>query len=543
LTPPNPYFRLFWEVNRHVDSNTLIGPKGSLGVIARVKGVVAATSGTWLGDALLLGILALGAIFVHLGIPGPVPTGADAGNWLAISNERLGNEVMSADVGYPPIFPGVVAVMLLIMDFIAAIVIAAIAAKVLLVSVVYVCARTLGRVYAFIAAAIVGVAGAQMDAYAWGGYAQLLGLAFGLLAVFLILRHIDTREPVHLWFGVAAAVATVLTHSLVRGLLVGAMILSIWHWLFIVDAHPRAWRFGMKIALAIALPAAIFALASIVVGLESGVEPVLNPFGEGRLDALGRAIRDAPLPWLVVGVMGIWTIFRRSWLPHVAATVAVGSSWALGGLGFFLLTGEPRALLVIQVGMVLLAVVGFASALEFVRARASARPTDGPRKAGYRAVLIVGISMLAGIVAGGLGAYVNAADWYRLVDTSELAALETLEGVSNPADLVVASIGHRGMPVGWWVEGYAERPTYSAHDERFLAFPDERDQAEIANRIFGGILSTEEVSNELVRIDAQYLVVDKRGPQSAWLQSEYARSLAVVHDDSNLVVLEVRSSE
>ena len=99
------------------------------------------------------------------------------------------------------------------------------------------------------------------------------------------------------------------------------------------------------------------------------------------------------------------------------------------------------------------------------------------------------------------------------------------------------------MPVGWWVEGYAERPTYSAHDERFLAFPDERDQAEIANRIFSGSLSSEEVSNELLRIDAQYLVVDKRGPHSSWLETEYARSLAVVHDDSNLVVLEVRPLE
>ena len=98
------------------------------------------------------------------------------------------------------------------------------------------------------------------------------------------------------------------------------------------------------------------------------------------------------------------------------------------------------------------------------------------------------------------------------------------------------------MPIGWWVEGYAERPTYSAHDEKFLAFPDERSQAETADRLFSGILSYEAMSRELLELGAQFLVVDRRGPHSSWLDSEYAQSLAVVHDDSNLVVLEAQPS-
>ena len=98
------------------------------------------------------------------------------------------------------------------------------------------------------------------------------------------------------------------------------------------------------------------------------------------------------------------------------------------------------------------------------------------------------------------------------------------------------------MPIGWWVEGYAERPTYSAHDEAFLAFAEERSQAETANRIFSGGLSYEAISRELLEVDAQFLVVDRRGPHSSWLDSEYAQSLAVVHDESNLVVLEAQPS-
>ena len=45
------------------------------------------------------------------------------------------------------------------------------------------------------------------------------------------------------------------------------------------------------------------------------------------------------------------------------------------------------------------------------------------------------------------------------------------------------------MPVGWWTQGYAQRRTYSAHDTSYLAFPDEREQAELANTFFGGDLT------------------------------------------------------
>jgi len=525
-----------------VEDNTHLDSSARPGIPTSARRWLASFSASWHSDVLVIALLTAVVAVAHLGIPGAVPSGADGGNWLAIAKESLGSTVMSAEVSYLPVFPGIVALLLLVVGSIQAVVVAALISKAVLVTSIYLATRTLGRGYALVAAIMVAVAGAQMEAYAWGGYAQLLGMAFGLLGVFLILRYIDTREPVNLWSGVAAAVAAVLTHTLIGGLFVGAVVVSAAHWLFIVDAPPRAWKRGMGVALAIAIPAGLFVLVSVFVGLGSGVEPVLNPFGLGWFDALGRAIRDAPVPWALVGLAGLAVLFSRNWLPHVATTVALGSSWAAVGLAFFLLTGEPRALLVVQIGMILLAVAGFASVYEYVRIRSSTRHAGGSGRVSHRAVVFIGVTMLAAIVAGGLGSYSSATDWYRVIDLQELSALDRLREVSRAGDIVVAAKGHHGNPVGWWVEGYAERPTLTGLDSAFLAFPDERSQAETANRIFSGGLSYEAISRELLEVDAQFLVVDRRGPHSSWLDSEYAQSLAVVHDESNLVVLEAQPS-
>jgi len=154
-------------------------------------------------------------------------------------------------------------------------------------------------------------------------------------------------------------------------------------------------------------------------------------------------------------------------------------------------------------------------------------------------VMTLGVALIAAVAAGGLDAYHESTDWFRVVDRPELVSLDRLADESTPDSLVLAARGHHGNPVGWWVEGYAERSTYTGIDIRFVAFPEERDQAEIANEFFGGGLSSEESLETLEAIDADYLIVDTRGPDAGWLESPFAQTLAVVDDASHLVVLEV----
>ena len=509
---------------------------------ARLPKTMASLSRLWHGDALLLTGLVVIVAVIHVSVPGPVPTGADAGNWLALANEARGLDVMSAEVRYPPLFPALIAFLLQMnVSPIVALLMMALVAKTALVVAVYMSARTLNRTYAVMAATLVATAGAQMEAYAWGAYPQLLAMAFGLMAVFLILRYIDTQERSHLLSGLVLVAATLATHILIGGLLALVIGIAVLHWLYMVDPPGRVWRRGIKLGAAVTGATAVGGLVLFFLSRGPGTETTLNPQALSRWEALSHVFRDAPVPWAAIGVVAVVVLFFRSWPAHVAATLAVGSAWAVTSAAFFLITGEQRGLLVFQVGLILLAIVGFVAAREYVVGPEKRRySVDEPRTVRHRLLLVAGISMFFAIVVAGLAAYVSAVDWYRVVDRAEIAALDHLKQDARFADVVVAARGHNGNPAGWWVEGYAELPTWTGVDLEFLAFPKEREQAEVANSIFGGELSDAETIALLRQIGADYLVVDRRGPDAAWLDSELARSLPVLDDTSHLVILEAR---
>jgi hypothetical protein len=72
-----------------------------------------------------------------------------------------------------------------------------------------------------------------------------------------------------------------------------------------------------------------------------------------------------------------------------------------------------------------------------------------------------------------------------------------------------------------------------------LAFPDERDQAELANTFFSGDLSDGAALSLLKTTGADFMAVDRRGPDARWLRSDFAEAFTVIDDTSNIVILEV----
>ena len=235
----------------------------------------------------------------------------------------------------------------------------------------------------------------------------------------------------------------------------------------------------------------------------------------------------------------IAVLFRRRRPPDVAATVASGVSWAFAGLAFFLVTAEPRSLMVVQVGVVVSAFVTFAGVFGSYRARLRASgPPSTTRVVGYRLLIISSVSLFFALVVSGLAAYSTSVQWYRLVNNAELESLDRLRAISMPDDLVIASRGRHTMPVGWWTQGYGQRQAYSGHDTAYLAFPDEREQAELANTFFSGSLS-DSAAMSLHDTGADFVAVDRRGPDARWLNSELAQTFPVVDDSSNFVILEV----
>lgn len=493
---------------------------------------------TSLSDLLVLLLLTAGFVLLHTMMPGPIPSGSDGGNWLAVARGYLGESVMSADVGYPPAFPLLLSLLLLVAPPITALVISALIGKSLLVIAVFVCCRPLGRPYALAAAACAGVAGAQLEAFAWGGYPQLMGTAFGLLSVFNAIRWLEQRERRSLAFALGLGILTFATHELVSGLILLAVPVAILHWLLSSMASRADWLRAIILACAFLVPGGIQVVLSMVANADSGVVAVLNPYGVSRLESIGQITRDAALPWILVGALGIAAFALRE-SGHRVASLTVGSSWSVAGLAFFLVTAESRGLLLTQVGAIILASVVVRRMFE----RIGRRQTDQPgSRIAFRFGVILVISMLSGISAGGLVAYSAAISWYGVANQEVLRSLDWLYANSKPDDVVIASAGPNGNPTGWWIEGYGERRTYTGVDVRSLSFPEERAQAETANLIFTGEASGAETRSLLEAHGLDYLVVDRRGPNSGWLSGNVASGFQRVYDSPTIVVLEVDSN-
>jgi hypothetical protein len=207
-------------------------------------------------------------------------------------------------------------------------------------------------------------------------------------------------------------------------------------------------------------------------------------------------------------------------------------------LASFVVTGEGRSLLLAQIGLVLLGVRGFIWLWQRVQ---QAECDTGRRIYGalWRAIAVVGVGVAFGLVVGGVGSYEGTTGWFRVVDTQELDGLDALKAAAEHGDLAMASAGNHGHPIGWWVQGYAGIPTFSGIDLRWLAFPLEREQAQVANHFFAQVDGGQESLGPVREVGVDFLVVDRRGPDAAWLESPIANELEHIYESPTIVVLSV----
>jgi hypothetical protein len=107
----------------------------------------------------------------------------------------------------------------------------------------------------------------------------------------------------------------------------------------------------------------------------------------------------------------------------------------------------------------------------------------------------------------------------------------------------MASAGNHGHPIGWWVQGYAGIPTFSGIDLRWLAFPIEREQAQVANDFFAQVDGGQKSLEPVREVGVDFLVVDRRGPDAGWLESPIVSEFVRIYESHSIVVLSVPSRE
>jgi hypothetical protein len=103
---------------------------------------------------------------------------------------------------------------------------------------------------------------------------------------------------------------------------------------------------------------------------------------------------------------------------------------------------------------------------------------------------------------------------------------------------VVANDSVGRVSYAWWVEGYAERPTYSLILPDYLSFTEEKKQSTLASRLLEEDTPPSEVESILQQTGIEYIFLDKRtGGRFEPLLSKTTYYLSMENDEFAIVRL------
>jgi len=458
------------------------------------------------GSVFLLLVLLTAYTIYHWRLWGveAAPPGSDGGNWLAFAYLLAGESVKATTAAYPPAFPWLLNISLHFLPPLVALKALGLVSAACVSIPAYFLLRTAVNPWfsAIIAAAIVGT-GYHNNILAWGGYPQLLGVAFLLLTVYLFRQGLVTGKVWFLAASVLTTVLTVATHTLAAinlALALGVLAVVCFYG---CQGNPSAvsrrrmvqlllmWIAVTGVLLLPVVPNYIRAL-SLLAG---------NPLNPQQFDLLAVfaafiSWHNESYTWLALGIIGgtltAWMVLARRCLCLADVVTAIVASSLLT----FVLVREMRSVHLIQVGVLLSVGV----VITFLDKEAAASLVRVSRQTlRYLAVIFV-VTVLSAVLLFGEQRSQSSFAWYRVVDSQVLASLDWLKENGSPGDVVVAGESPRGNILGWWVEGYANLPTYLAVDPRWLAFHEEREQSEIAYRF----ISSNSDPAELCRLAQEY---------------------------------------
>jgi len=443
----------------------------------------------WWDAAFLLCALVVASLrFVILRRGGAPPT-IDAGNWLAFGDAILGKGVRSPTIVYPPLVPllskGSVALFGLTngVALLAAVSSAAPAAG------VFIALRCLKlRGASLLPTLLVLGASSVGEATAWGGFPQLIGLGLAPVALVLFDRVLRNWR---LGDALAGGITfmTVFATSHMIGLIVAAAALALQGPALLQEGGvPAGWRRRVAAFALVTFPSAwlipLYWSLATTSALGSWTSSCPNRLTWSSL--LGQVeflYRDSPWLWrilLPLGILAPLILWRRWRTPLWRVTTAlllatlVATAAYREGRFLYLLT------LVAALGLAAWVVRG----LEALQTDPDATADSGRP---LRAVAAAGLVILT----AGLGfQFVRSSqffhqqrDHYGILTPGLVGGIQYIAASTAPGT-VVAVTSLNNVPLGWWVEAIARRPTIYGAPLRWLSFDEEVRRASFANDLF-----------------------------------------------------------
>jgi hypothetical protein len=459
--------------------------------------------------AVLVGVAAYRFIVLA---DNPAPPGADPGNWLAFTHELFGTSVKAAKSVYFPVLPVLLKALLTFLPALMALKVVGVGASVLMGIPFYLILRralspifSAGLTLAFI------LAGYQAELLDFGAYPQLLATTFFLFTVYWLMDGLISgrRRPLLL-----AAISTALaagTHHFT--LVVMAPTLLVLGAALFIQERPPTRSFAGNAGVW-ALATTVFTLPFLpwyieFVSLAEGNPSNANNFGVGNMNSVTNYVfHENRAFWLamlvIAAVVLLVPLLRRPGARiRPAALALLAGPWVV-----FVVTGEVRTFQMIEAGIVLsLAIPAAAVERHISQAKMAVSVRQLER-------LTLGLALSAFLIVvttSGHERFLNQQRFlYQIVDDPALEALDWLRDRTPPGATVLANDSVSNVSYAWWVEGYAQRPTYSLISPPFLAFAEEKEQSILATRLLEQETPPSEVEAILQQTGIEYIFLDKR---------------------------------
>ena len=461
--------------------------------------------------------------YLALTAPSVLP-GIDGGNWLALGHAWLGGS--GPGTTYPPLVPVLTVVAVSLFGPIHGVAGLAALSSVAPAAGAYGVLRSqrLGWVAAMLSGFLL-VGRPTGEATAWGGYPQLLGIGVSLLALAALDRYLASGTGRHaLATGVLLALDLATSHFTGLMTVAAGVVIVLLHLLWGDRRGTRqlSWRTAwLVLAPSLVLVPVYWRLVPALVQEVPGPGPALGTTASigasGAFAFIGvAAVLATPLV--------LWRRQRSRSLWRLTTSVVVVTAVAYG------VTREPRLLYFGPIGAILAAALWIQDL--------GHRTADWLRGAAVVASLILTVALGVQTV-NSFRLFHAQRDFYSIAPEGMLAATDWLRGSTSPhAVLAVAPVG--GAPLGWWVEGLTRRPTDAGSDSVWLAYPQERARARIADSIFTGSFPDDATIATAMRLGVDYLVLPTtwNGYDAGVVHAfERAHPSTVKFDDGSVVVL------